>query len=335
MPLSALSFADLLLLPDGSGVLKGTSGFGSDELQLVSVPEDCQSEIDELRQALVEAFMSRKILRENGTQELPSTIRLAHGGVHYRVADMHDVKGQTWFLRRLTETVPDLHELGLHRYLLDWILAPEQHQGLLLISGAQASGKTTTASALVAARLAMFGGHAVTFENPAELPLGGRHGEHGYCFQSEILSEQELAVQIERAHRYASPNIIYIGEIRTRFAALEVLRVALGSSQQMVVATIHGLDIITALERLLNWARELDGANAAQNLANSLLAVIHQELHINNEKRVLRIPQFLLVPFAEGSKGLRSKIRDGLLQNLGDDMREQKNRILYNRGLDK
>ncbi|MEG2005630.1 MAG: type II secretion system protein E, partial [Bilophila sp.] len=155
-----------------------------------------------------------------------------------------------------------------------------------------------------------------------------------YCFQSEILSEQELAVQIERAHRYASPNLIFIGEIRTRFAALEVLRVALGSSQQLVVATIHGLDIITALERLLNWARELDG-NAAQNLANSLLAVIHQELHLDNGKRVLRIPQFLLVPFSESAKAIRSKIREGQLHSLGDDMREQRNRILYNRGLDK
>lgn len=321
--LAQCAFSDLLLLPDGSAMLKGTP---ETDQQLTPVPEDCHTEITELRARLSSAFLAEARLGQDGIKDMPATLRVEHCGVQYRVADLYDTKGQTWFLRRLADRVPALNSLGLPEHLLEWLLAAEQKQGLILVTGSQASGKTTTASALLVERLRLYGGHAVTFENPAELPLAGKWGAHGYCFQTEILGEHELASQIERAHRYASPNIIYIGEIRTRFAATEALRVALGSSQQMVIATLHGLDIVAALERLLNWAREQETC-AAQNLSNSLLAVLHQDICLENNKRHLRIPQFLLLPFDERSKGIRAKIREGQHQSLPDDMRSQRNRI--------
>ena len=182
----------------------------------------------------------------------------------------------------------------------------------------------------MARRLEVYGGHSVTFENPAELPLAGSWGEYGYCFQTEIASEAELAQEIERAHRYASPDIIFIGEIRTRHAALEALRVSLGSSRQLVVATIHGQDVITALERLVTWARELDGDNAGQNLADALLAVIHLSLESSADgQRCLSSPQFLLLPFKESSRSIRVKLRNGQFNTLTDDMRELKARIAH------
>lgn len=324
MPLSALSFSDLILLPDGSAKLKGCPDTGQ---QLVPIPEDCESEVQGLPNRLIDAVLSRrKIDPVTGIGMQSGTIRFQHDGVQYRIADIQDVNtGRTWFLRRLADRVPDLQELGLPPYLCDWLLLAEQRQGLVLVSGAQASGKTTTVSALVAERLKRHGGHGVTFENPAELPLGGSWGDHGYCFQTEIQGEHELPAQIERAHLYASPNIIFIGEIHTKFAALEALRVALGSRQQLVVATIHGLDVIAALERLINWAQELDGANACENLANSLLAIILQDLE--SDPKWQKVPQYLLLPFAERSKGIRAKLRDNQFLTLNDDMRELRNRI--------
>jgi twitching motility protein PilT len=97
----------------------------------------------------------------------------------------------------------------------------------------------------------------------------------------------------------------------------------------MVVATIHGLDVVAALDRLLTWARELEGEAASRNLENSLLAVIHQDLSSEDGKRRLRCPEFLLVPFKPEFKGIRAKLKDGNLNDLRNDMREQKNRITY------
>lgn len=331
MPLAELTFSDLIILPDGSARLKGCPETGQ---QLVPIPGDCMAEVAGLPNKLIDALLSkRQTDPTTGLRVEPRTIRYAHNGVFYRVAEIQDVDaGQTWFMRRLPSSVPELPALGLPQYLSEWLLLPEQRQGLVLVAGAQASGKTTTASALVAGRLKRHGGHAVTFENPAELPLGGCWGAHGYCFQTEIQGEHELPIQIERAHLYASPNVIFIGEIHTKFAALEALRVALGSRQQLVVATIHGFDVIAALERLINWAQELDGVNACENLANSLLAILLQDLE--SEPRWQKCPQYLLLPFVSASeksemriKGIRSKLREGQLQSLSDDMRDLRNSI--------
>lgn len=336
MRLSDLVFSDLLILPDGGVKLKGCPESGQ---QLVSLPPEHHEEIRELPRQLTDAFLSmRQLDPATGMRMGRSTIRFQHGGVHFRVADFQDVDGgRTWFLRRLPDQVPELASLGLPPFLCDWLLMPTNRHGLILIAGAQASGKTTTASSLVAARLKRFGGHGVTFENPAELPLGGSWGEHGHCFQTEIHGEHELAAHIERAHLYASPNIIFIGEIHTKYAAIEALRVALGSRQQLVVATIHGFDVQAALERLINWAQEIDRANACENLGNSLLAIFMQDLEC--EERLHKVPQCLLLPFPyDGqptdsltrTKGVRAKLRDNQLHSLNDDMRQIRNLIKDN-----
>ena len=122
--------------------------------------------------------------------------------------------------------------------------------------------------------------------------------------------------------RAGSPNIIYIGEIHNKYSAIESLRIALGSRQQLVVATIHGIDVVAALERLINWAQEVDAGNACENLANSLLAIVVQDLEVDS-----KIQQFLFVPFKETSLGIRAKLRDKQFLSLADDIRSLRNRI--------
>ena len=334
--LADYDFSDLLLFP-GNWRLKGCPGT---DQKLVAVPAECREEVAAMLHALPLEFVKKRVNPSPGEEEAEPgnldgaarsrSIRYCHNGVQYRVAATQDVTGEfTFFLRRLPAAVPGLAELGLPDHLVDWLVEPEKLQGLVLITGAQASGKTTTAGALVAARLARWGGHGLTLECPAELPLGGTWGEYGFCIQTEITSEHELARQIECAHRFSSPNVILIGEIRTKYAAVEALRIAQGSSKQVVITTAFGLDLLTALGSLLKGARELDGDSAAQHLANCLLCVIHQDLQSMEGHRVLRVPQFLLAPCDKNGDAIRAKIRDGRLLALQDDMREQNNRIAF------
>ena len=108
----------------------------------------------------------------------------------------------SWFLRRLPEKTPSLSDLGLppsSAPIIEYLTHPRAH-GLILFAGAQNSGKTTFGSSLVKARLEMFGGHCVTFESPAEMPLRGKHGKAGLCIQTEVDREEDLPAAIRRAH---------------------------------------------------------------------------------------------------------------------------------------
>lgn len=313
MALADLIFSDLLLFADGSAKLKGFPGGGS---QLVPVPAECAEEVAGLPNKLADAALTKK----------KPTIRYCHDKVYYRVALLEEVgDSKVWFLRRLAKKVPMLADLNCVPYLQKWLLSPEQQHGLILISGAQASGKTTFASSFVANRLTLFGGHALTLEGPAELPLSGAWGPYGYCFQTEFARESDLPQEIEAAHRYGSPDIIFIGEIRSLATAREALRVALGSNRQIVVTTIHGQNVGTALDRLLTWAKEIDGLSACQNLADALLSVVHLSLEHGENGTVLNSPEHLFLPFAsENVRGIRAKLREGHVHMLTDDIREQK-----------
>lgn len=319
-------FSDLII-SESNTFLKGCSGIEQGALK--ALPDDC--DISGLLELINAEFMKRSLLREDGTGEIPQSLRITFQNMKFRVADIKDVNNEkTWFLRRLPDKVGSLEEIGFPLSFSDWLLDKEQHKGLILISGSQASGKTTLGSTIVAERLRKYGGHGVTFENPPECPLHGEYGSGdlgGFCWQTEINGEKELESHIERAYRYASPRIVYIGEIRTKYAATEVLRMALSSSQQLIIATIHGKDIVSALTRLITWATEIEGVNARNNLADSLLAIFHTHLEINSGSKALQIPEFLFLPFNNNSLSLRSKIRDNTLLQLNENINQQRSRI--------
>lgn len=320
MELKSVSFTDLILHESGEAFMKGCDSCGQ---KLVPCVDDTKKEIEVLHGEVL------KVHKESGRH----TFRVMHENIGYRVALYEGVdwgSGKVFFLRKIQEKVESFNNIGMPEGLAQWLLNENQSKGLVLFTGAQASGKTFSASSLVATRLSTLGGHGVSFENPAEMPLDGKHGEFGFCFQAEIEREEDLAESIERSHRLASPNIIYIGEIRSKYAASEALRVSLGSDKQIVIATLHGFDLVAALERLITMAREIDGDVASQNLAQGLLAVVHQQLDQDEDgKKLLHVPQFLLAPFNENYKGLRAKIQNGELAGLQEEIREQKNRIQF------
>lgn len=320
--LKDLNFSDIILMASGQAYLKGTPELGQ-QLRLLTPDLVSEEELGSLLETVEKAFDRMK------EKSFLTNIRIRHAGIAYRAANYQDVDSNIYFLRRLADTVPDFKNLGLETGIADWLLGASQQKGLVLFCGAQASGKTTAASALVASRLLHHGGHAITFERPVEMPLSGKHGEFGFCFQTEIKHEHDLANYIEVSYRLGSPNILFAGEITNKHAASEVLKISLGSPNQLVITTIHGLDLISALDRLMSFASELDGKIACQNLSQCLLAVIYLELKTSGATRKVSAPQFLLVPFQEKTKGIRAKIREGKISSLENEILQQINCLKY------
>jgi len=324
MALKDIPFTDLLLSDSGDGRLRGIPGQGQ---RMVPVPESCREEVRQMPPALRQAWLSKN---------LPA-IRFEHHGVFYRVSHAPDINfGQCWFLRRMPSFVPSLEQLEVPNHIGTFLMHPAINHGLILFCGSQGSGKTTLASSLIKSRLTRYGGLAVTFESPAEMPLSGYYGDWGQCIQAEVPSEDDLPNLIQRSHMFAAPNIIFIGEIKSAIAAMESLRASLGSKEQMVIATIHGTSPIAALQRLLLWGKELDGANSALNLSMSLTAIIQLSLENEDDRKKLRIPEFLLIPYSgEFALSVRAKIKAGTLQAIEQDMNRQKGIIMHLGGVNK
>jgi len=315
-------FSDLMLTegtPD-SWFFKGTPDLGE---KLTPVKPELHEELRDFLKKIKAVYsgVENPFLRR---------FRVEHNDTLFRVSLFNDIRqGATFFIRRLADSVPEFTSLGMPERVCDWLLQPEHSKGLVLFAGPQCAGKTTSANAFIKSRLTTNGGHAVTFEHPVELPLAGPHGQNGFCWQSEITSEAELPSHIERTHSYGAPNIIFIGEIRSKHAATETLRAALGSSKQLVVATLHGLTISAALDRLLIGAREVDGLIAQHNLAEVLAGIVFQEIEYNKslEMRKLEV-KFLMVPFDDRGTSIRGKLRTGNLF-FDDDIRDQKNKLIF------
>jgi twitching motility protein PilT len=108
--------------------------------------------------------------------------------------------------------------------------------------------------------------------------MEGKHG-NGWCYQTQVTSDDGIGPAIREMLR-ASPNIIYIGELRDSLAVQEAITA--GISGHLVVATFHASDLINGLVRLSMLAKD-EMISAA--LADSLRAAVHLSLHIHDPSK--------------------------------------------------
>lgn len=284
------------------------------KLDPVPAPADCTEELAALRQLCEETCLRHK------RREV--TIRGA--GVSYRVAVLESLSEIVYVLRRFPDRVERLDAIGIHQKYCEQLLAPGL-TGLVVIAGAFGQGKTTTASALIASRLARFGGVAVTIEDPPEQPLEGRHGE-GVCYQTWVVKGQ-FGDALRNAARWA-PSIIFVGEVRDQETAIEALRASING--RLVVCTTHADTVPMAVERLFSLARS-DNANAedvAHLLASGLRAVVHQDLA--GEPKMLKA-SMLWLGDEPGAQGNIKRREWAQLQNTVD-MQYNRMRVGMGRG---
>lgn len=264
--LKELQFSDIYLGATASW-LAGVPG----KLDPVPAPAECNEELADLRR-LCDDECRRHNRRE---------ITVRNGGVSYRVAVLVSLTETVYVLRRFPDRVERLDAIGIHASYAEKLMQTGL-TGLIVIAGAFGQGKTSTASALIASRLAAYGGVAVTIEDPPEMPLEGRHGE-GVCYQTWVV-KGEFGDALRNAARWA-PSIIFVGEVRDAETANEALRASING--RLVVCTTHADSVPMAVERLFSLARADSGnpEDIAHLLASGLRCVVHQEL-VGEPKRL-------------------------------------------------
>jgi twitching motility protein PilT len=194
----------------------------------------------------------------------------ADGAGRFRVNGFRQ-KGYTSFaFRYVPSDVPSFDALGLPagvRRLAD------EKRGLILVTGATGSGKTTSLAAMIDHMNRTRSDHIVTIEDPIEI----MHNDKG-C----IVSQREIGLDtssfkeaLRRVLRQ-DPDIILVGELRDEESATAALQA--GESGHLVLSTMHTLDARETIGRMVELFPTEKQLLVRQILASTLRGVVSQRL---------------------------------------------------------
>jgi len=149
----------------------------------------------------------------------------------------------------------------------------EEHRGLVLVTGATGSGKTTTLAAMIDYINRTRQQHIVTIEDPIEI----LHSD-----QSCIVNQREVGLDttdftqaLFRALRQ-DPDVILIGELRDAETAQTALQAA--ESGHLVLSTMHTVDAAETIGRMVEFFSGVKQPMIRAIMAGVLRGVVSQRL---------------------------------------------------------
>jgi twitching motility protein PilT len=173
-------------------------------------------------------------------------------------------------LRKLSTEIPTLEQLRLPKVFET--IATEKN-GLILVSGATGSGKSTTLAALLNQVNQTKSVHVITLEDPVEFV----HPQKMATFNQRELGNDfhDFASGLRAALRQA-PKVILVGEIRDR----ETIEVALTAAEtgHLVLSTLHTIDAGQTINRILGMFEPQEQEQVRMRLSDCLRWVVSQRL---------------------------------------------------------
>ena len=172
--------------------------------------------------------------------------------------------------RVIPKHVPTFEELSLPKGVRR---LAEEHRGLILVTGATGSGKTTTLAAMIDHINKTRQQHIVTIEDPIEV----LHPDH-----SSIVNQREIGLDttdFQQALRRAlrqDPDVILIGELRDAETAQTALQAA--ESGHLVLSTMHTVDAAETIGRMVEFFPGIKQPMIRSIMAGVLRGVISQRL---------------------------------------------------------
>ncbi len=200
-------------------------------------------------------------------------------------------------IRLLSREVPTCEDLNLPKAVRS---LAELRQGLVLVTGATGSGKSTTIAALLNKINHETGSRIITLEDPIEFV---------HTSAKSVISQREVGrdtLSFARGLRSAlreDPDVIMVGELRDYETAAAALTAA--ETGHLVLTTLHTADVTTTINRLVELRQEYRQQTRMQ-LAENLQGVICQQLLRRCSGG--RIAAFEILAATEA---IRSVIREG------------------------
>lgn len=149
----------------------------------------------------------------------------------------------------------------------------EYHNGLVLVTGAVGSGKSTTLAALVDEINRQRTDHIITLEDPIEYVV---ESKSCHVNQREVHTHTESFSHALRAALREDPDVIMVGEMRD----LETISLAITAAEtgHLVLATLHTGSAARTLDRVLDVFPTEQREQIRIMVGESLRGIISQQL---------------------------------------------------------
>ena len=193
-----------------------------------------------------------------------------HNEARFRVNIFRQQGHFSVVMRRLEAKVPTIETLSLPPILRE---VAKEKTGLVLVTGATGSGKTTTLAAILNEINENHPVHVITLEDPIEFV----HPKLKATFnQRELGHDFNNYPNGLRAALRQAPKVILVGEMRDR-ATVEVALMA-AETGHLVMSTLHTVDAGQAINRILGLFSLGEEKQLRIRLADCLRYVVSQRL---------------------------------------------------------
>ncbi len=168
------------------------------------------------------------------------------------------------------ERIPSIDDLKLPP---QFAKAAEEKNGLILVTGATGSGKSTTLAALLNKMNEEKSIHIITLEDPVEFV----HPHKKSTFnQRELGSDFDAFSSGLRAALRQRPKVILVGEMRDR----ETVEIGLSAAEtgHLVLSTLHTVDAGQTINRIVGMFSQEEEHQIRRRLADTVRWIICQRL---------------------------------------------------------
>jgi len=173
-------------------------------------------------------------------------------------------------MRHIVEEIPSLQELGLPEWIADYAL---KSQGLILITGPNGHGKTTTLAAMIDIINSRERRNIITIEDPIE---------YLHRHKNSNVNQREVGLDTKTFHEglrhvfREAPDVIMIGEMRDRESIAIALEAA--DTGHLVLSSMHANNAVMAINRIVDVFPAESQQQVRVQMADNLLLVLNQRL---------------------------------------------------------
>lgn len=224
---------------------------------------------NEIEELTTEILTPMQIDKFNAGEDLDFSYEDDEVG-RFRVNMFHKVSGIGASFRAIAPKIPSFAELGLPPVIEKLLHAT---QGLILVTGATGTGKSTTLAAMIDWLNSNRRYNIITLEDPIEYI---HHSKQSLVIQRAVGTHLVSFIEGLRAALREDPDVILVGELRDT----DTISMAMTAAEtgHLVLGTLHTANAVKTLDRIIDAMPTSQKSLAKSFLSQHLNAVLSQKL---------------------------------------------------------